>query len=775
MKQSNFTKEGNFYKNGNTIQFAKIVILIVMMVMFTIQGFGQRIINGFETWASNGITTIGAPSTGPTPINSGGIYTTNFDIIIRPGAVLLFSGCMVLMGAGTQAIQQRSITVECGPFPGFPALGGMLLIREARVSRVGNTGLWAGISVLGRANLPQTWVPFNTPLGQMNFQGSVIIEQGSSLSYALDGIRTWDGLTAQNTISGGVILANGAWFTNNHRSIQFERYANGNNSNVSSITNCTFLWDDATVNLYCGISGWNVRAVPVDNCMFDYHFTATTFTPSLDHIGIDGWDFSFIATNNRFINNKIGIFNRSITGSLSMDVRGNRFTNNWKGVYSKGIPTPTITNNNVSGLVNQLNAHGISIETGSGYNISNNSLFDGIPTTNKTGINIKNSGTAFNLCRNNDFTAFLVCSQSEGRNRNAIDPELGLKFLCNIYMKYIVGISLINDPQLPVLNLTGASREQGRTIAQRNAKNQFQRSGPCNPFTDIKNNTNSIDYFYCCSPLSLNFPEHPFCTIGPVVPVSHPWPLQCPVPQLFKTTLSYPEDAEEIYYWIQHYSVNPLQTKDSLYYFVNLWGSPYGKLLKSDLLMEDSAYATANDVYNEIAADPNLDPDEAEEFTIYGRRLLDIRLTMAADGREINELNESEVTNLEGIADSAITWAKVRAENWLNLYDGRSIPDIHGQIDIDTTGLYKYIDPNNSITLYPNPVQGQLDIDYVNMNEKGAEMEIVNVFGLLMNKTILEDKYGHKTLDVSNWSSGFYFYTVKYNDLVIEKGKFFKQ
>ena len=198
--------------------------------------------------------------------------------------------------------------------------------------------------------------------------------------------------------------------------------------------------------------------------------------------------------------------------------------------------------------------------------------------------------------------------------------------------------------------------------------------------------------------------------------------------------------------------------------------------MKQEILEKGRRHSLRPTVMTQATVNGGLDENEADEFNFYGRRLLDIRLAIAADSRYLLDLREDEVTSLEGIADSATAWAKVRAQNWLNIYDGRSFPDVHAEVRIDTSGYQeRQVELTNSITLFPNPVKDQLEIEYVNLNDKGAELEIVNVFGLVVSKTTLEDNYGHKTIDVNNWSSGFYFYNVKYQGLVFEKGKFFKQ
>lgn len=71
--------------------------------------YGQRIINGIETWTATGITTQGTPSSGQTPTLVGGTYNVPFDIVIRPGATLIFSNCTVQMGSSTQANLQRGM------------------------------------------------------------------------------------------------------------------------------------------------------------------------------------------------------------------------------------------------------------------------------------------------------------------------------------------------------------------------------------------------------------------------------------------------------------------------------------------------------------------------------------------------------------------------------------------------------------------------------------------------------------------------------------------
>lgn len=534
------------------------------------------------------------------------------------------------------------------------------------------------------------------------------------------------------------------------------------------------------MNLYCGISGFSVKTIPIERNMFKYSVSSPLTSTPLHAIGIDGVDFSFIAQTNQFYNTNLGIYMRTVGGASSVNINDNLFNNNWRAVYMRGIQQPKITNNKINDVINALDAFGILQETGSGYNISWNHLLGTNPFLNfSIGMSFKNTGKDYNTCRHNTIYNFKYGSQSEGNNRNGNDPNQGLKFLCNDIQKGIFDISQIPTFALgyPVNQNTGMSLHQGISSSFRTAGNTFSRSGITNHldvYDQFGQTILPLTYYYCCAPINNFNPEHPYFISGGVNPNSPGWLTDCG--SLYKQNYLYPEDGDMIYEQIQHYNSLGNEYRDSLYYWVDKWSTAEGKLYKSDLLMADSNFSAADNLYNEIATDTTLDSNLSQEFNYYGRMLLNIRLTMANESRSLLELNENEIGTLEDVATNALYWAKVRAENWLNLYDSRSISDIQGHPQFDENLLPKLVQIQKASTnLYPNPVQENLELEYVNLNDEGSILEIINTVGNLILKTDLEGSFGHKSISLKFLNTGLYFYNIRYRDYIFEKGKIVKE
>lgn len=89
-----------------------------------------------------------------------------------------------------------------------------------------------------------------------------------------------------------------------------------------------------------------------------------------------------------------------------------------------------------------------------------------------------------------------------------------------------------------------------------------------------------------------------------------------------------------------------------------------------------------------------------------------------------------------------------------------------------TTGIYNNSVQNSGITVYPNPTNGILTVDYKNTNN----IKIVNALGVLVYEEKMETiTSGTKSINLSNCSNGIYFINVSnekgnvYQKVILDK------
>lgn len=70
---------------------------------------------------------------------------------------------------------------------------------------------------------------------------------------------------------------------------------------------------------------------------------------------------------------------------------------------------------------------------------------------------------------------------------------------------------------------------------------------------------------------------------------------------------------------------------------------------------------------------------------------------------------------------------------------------------------------------YPNPASYQVTFDYqLSPDDRAATIQIHNLLGTIVKEIPISDRTGKVTIDVSDLSEGFYFYSIKVNNQVLE-------
>jgi hypothetical protein len=212
-------------------------------------------------------------------------------------------------------------------------------------------------------------------------------------------------------------------------------------------------------------------------------------------------------------------------------------------------------------------------------------------------------------------------------------------------------------------------------------------------------------------------------------------------------------------------------------------GDAYSDLERVDLYLQSNETEAANSLYNGIVANRNLSGTEAYEFSHWGRQLLDISIALRQANKSSKQINATQVGILASIADSARMWAKVRAQNWLQLYDGRSSINTFLYPPISNSGNQRQV-LENSITggdaaqnaVYPNPAKSYIDVVYRYQNEKAntVVLEIRDMMGrIVLTENI--NNTNKQRVNIEKLPTSVYLYRIIEDGESKIEGKLMKQ
>ena len=183
-------------------------------------------------------------------------YTRKYyQTVVVDSGVTLTVTCTVEMSPGTRLIVRP---------------GGKLVVDGGRLTSACPGEMWQGIEVVGdrtKRQIPQ-------------WQGKVELRNRAKIENAICGIRTGLGVNLVDVATtGGIILADSAYFTNNCRAVEVNSYTNHSpagtvTDNVCSFERCTFTVDSSNLFAANGtaftehVKLWDVRGVKFRGCTF---------------------------------------------------------------------------------------------------------------------------------------------------------------------------------------------------------------------------------------------------------------------------------------------------------------------------------------------------------------------------------------------------------------------------------------------------------------------------------------------------------------------------
>jgi hypothetical protein len=81
-------------------------------------------------------------------------------------------------------------------------------------------------------------------------------------------------------------------------------------------------------------------------------------------------------------------------------------------------------------------------------------------------------------------------------------------------------------------------------------------------------------------------------------------------------------------------------------------------------------------------------------------------------------------------------------------------------------------EPVNEFLLFPNPNNGQMELQYMIHNKQAAQLTITDVTGRLISNYELPENSSNLHINELELKSGVYFYTIKQNNSILKQAKF---
>jgi hypothetical protein len=183
--------------------------------------------------------------------------------------------------------------------------------------------------------------------------------------------------------------------------------------------------------------------------------------------------------------------------------------------------------------------------------------------------------------------------------------------------------------------------------------------------------------------------------------------------------------------------------------------------------MQEGNYSQALVLANEMPSLYGLTGDELTEHNYY-MDMLNLQTGLAQQGRNILQLNSSELNSLVLIAESSIGTAGTQAKNILEFFYGAHFFNCQVLDDSATSKSYT-VNPNElgeayglNITVKPNPAKDWAAFDYtLPGDESTAILIITDANGKNIESISLDGNQGQKLWDTRHIPAGAYIYTLK--------------
>lgn len=455
--------------------------------------------NGLQNLEMESGVIIPAGYVNPTTI----IQPTISNFTISPNTTTTWTGQNYLVTGTITVEANANFTIQSSTIK-FSDINSKLIVKQGAKVTIDNSTLknacslqWQGIEVWGNSAQHQYTV------GGVCAQGTVELKNGAVIENAMNGITNWRP-DDWNSI-GGIIIANGATFRNNRRSIEFMKYRNfipnstTEANNLSVFNNCTFeVNDNYSLNAspyYTGVSLWYVKGVKFNGCDFLNNRSVTGTGYGIFSLDA-GYNVSAICNSQTtpcpeayldrsfFKGFLYGIQASNSETSYTINIQNSKFTDNGYGIEMRSVNNAVILKNRFE-MAQASNCpnygYGLNISNSTGYAIEENTFVgNNIPPSDSySGIEITNSGAAYNEVYKNTFQNVTVGNLADLQNgSDHVLPPTGLTYLCNINTgnKYDFYITNKLESWISPYQRSGTSIAAGNSFST-NANMNFDNGG----------------------------------------------------------------------------------------------------------------------------------------------------------------------------------------------------------------------------------------------------------------------------------------------------------
>lgn len=719
------------------------------------------------------------------------------DIVVKSGKKLSIK-CRVLMPYHGNIIVEPGAELEID--------GGIIGAHH-------DSTMWYGISVLGDKNQSQD--------GSIPVQGIITMKNGATIMNALHAITLYDDVFYDPSKTGGIARIQDAHFKNNRRSIVWGEYHNLTWEfrggvwtrtrvlpNRSYVYRSTFETNERINRDPLGqVTINNVDNINILGCKFIStmpYSRSSTGSPWHNAIAASGASFNvsdytttsganFPSTVKGFMH---GVIVRNFGSGSNFSVSNTTLEKNQIGILTSSINASTIKNNTFlvgNPIIPGAGSIGVQINGSTGFRVYNNNFGKSTDAdaSKLTGVDVVQCGSDNNEIRNNTYKDLQVGNLSTGQNTNLIfnlsneHDSKGLQFTCNTITDMRGAGMYINGYDK---NVDGVRRVQGSSAEPAGNNFYLIRSG----FVHIQlathgfgvDKTLPMDKYYFSSsipaqnPTRLDGVVNAFATsnINPCV-IKETGGID-PADQNFPPSSS-PEAASEMRIRLSEayddYSENrPLLIENAL---IGMH-SPYAETERALLKMQYGNVAMGLSIYNSIAVNMPLTPQEHLEFELGGTIIRLVAEHYANAATTWDSLDNNQLDSLRYVRDHAKMWAKERACNWLGYAIGEYcptiLPDVDG-INTQRRALDAGAQEGNFLNIIPNPGSRYFDLQYVLNETESASLMVTDITGKLLHCISLPSGRNTFRINASEWASGIYLYRMVQGGKTLYNGKLVKQ
>jgi hypothetical protein len=187
--------------------------------------------------------------------------------------------------------------------------------------------------------------------------------------------------------------------------------------------------------------------------------------------------------------------------------------------------------------------------------------------------------------------------------------------------------------------------------------------------------------------------------------------------------------------------------------------------------IQEGNYTDALSLANMLPALYDMEGEDLTEHNYY-MDILNLHFNLQQQGRNILELDSTEVANLVSIAENSTHTAGAQAKNILEYgygYHYFICPNLNGTAAYKnrSINIYKPGKANGiKITVRPNPAREWTTFNYQLPDDisKGV-IKITDVYGKLIETIIISGYQGQRIWDTRNIKSGIYYYTLNISGL----------